>query len=151
MNAIRIHDREVLEAVVVQELFVTAFKEANEVSAQECWHWCREYIHSPNLAVIVARNDDSDLVGLIIGYYSPDLWSPDPWLMYLYSTGEKKVVDSLLAEVRVWGLGLGQKRFRWQRAPDVSDKAAARSVRKFADAEPAGSVIVGQWKETEDA
>ena len=27
MNALRIHDREVLEAVVVQELFVTALKE----------------------------------------------------------------------------------------------------------------------------
>lgn len=147
MNAIRIHDREVMEAVVVQELFVSAFKESTGVGAEECWHWCRNLIHDPNLAVIVARNDDSNLVGLVIGFFNPGIWSPDPWVTYLYSNGEKKVVGSLLAEVRVWGLGLGQKRVRWQRAPDVSDKAAVRFARKFADAKPDGALIVADWKE----
>lgn len=146
MNALRIHDREVLEAVVVQELFVSALKES-KVEAEKVWHWCRDGIHDPDLAVIVARNDDSNLVGLIIGYYAPTVWEPDPWVMYLYSNGEKKVVDSLLAEVRVWGLGLGQKRVRWKRLEGVSEKAAIRFARKFADAEVEGSVIVGEWKE----
>ena len=146
MNALRIHDREVLEAVVVQELFVTALKDS-KADAEKVWHWCREGIHDPDLAVIVARNDDSDLVGLVIGFYSPTVWEPDPWVMYLYSTGEKKVVGSLLAEVRVWGLGLGQKRIRWTKRDGISDKAAIRFVRKFGDAEIEDSVIVGTWKE----
>jgi len=147
MNALRIHDREVMEAVVVQELFVSAFKDETDIDAQEAWHWCRDRIESPNLAVIVARNDESNLVGLAIANYNPSVWSPDPWVPYLYSNGEKQVVGALLAEMRVWGLGLGQKRVRWHNGAGISDKAYVRFVNKFLDAEPDGSVIVGEWKE----
>lgn len=147
MNALRIHDRKVLEAVIVQELFVSAFKDESDIDAQEAWHWCRDRIESPNLAVIVARNDESNLVGLAIANYNPSVWSPDPWVPYLYSNGEKQVVGALLAEMRVWGLGLGQKRVRWRRPAGVSEKGAIRFARKFLTAEIESSVIVGEWKE----
>ena len=150
MNALRIQDREVMEAVVVQELFVSAFKESNDVEAQDIWHWCRAHIEDPYHAIIVARNDAADLAGLIIGYYHPTIWSIYPWVTWMYSNGEKGVVGSLLAEIRVWGLGLGQKRILWQRSKDVSDKAAVRFVRMFLDAKVDNTVLVGEWKETEN-
>jgi len=147
MNALRIHDREVMEAVVVQELFVSAFKETDDLDAEQVWHWCRDRVGKTNVAVIVARNESSDLVGLAVAHYSPSVWSPDPWVPYLYSNGEKQVVDALLAEIRVWGLGLGQKRVRWHNGAGISDKAYVRFVKKYLDAAPDGSVIVGEWKE----
>ena len=147
MNAVRIHDREVLETPMVQELFVSAFKDEEELEASDVWMWCRQRVDNPNVAIIVARNDSSELVGLATANFSPSVWSPDPWVSYLYSNGEKKVVGALLAEIRVWGLGLGQERVRWHNGAGISDKAYVRFVNQYLDARPDGSVLVGKWKE----
>jgi len=148
MKALRIHDREVLETAVVQELFVRAFKdEVGGVQAEPAWQWCWDHIHNPHMAVIVVRNEAAELVGLAICDWNPGVWSPDPWVVYFYSNSEKGVVGALLAEMRVWGLGLGQKRVRWQNGAGISDKAYIRFFGTHIDASVACSVLVGDWKE----
>ena len=148
MKAIRIRDREVLASPLVQDLFLRAFKEDHMPDAEDAWAWCGASLTNQNVAVIVVRNEESELVGLAVGDWADSVWSPEPVVLSLYSNGQRGVVDALLAEIRVWGLGLGQRRVGWINTADISDRAYARFVGKHVkNTKPEGSVLVGEWRE----
>lgn len=148
-RAVQIRNRDAFSLPEVQELFTRAFKADTHADPEDAWAWCGASILNPELGVWVVRDDEMHLAGLGICSAVIDVWSPDPVCLHIYGE-EREAVESLVAEIRAWGLSLGHGRIRGVNVSGRSDKRHLGIIGPYGTGTKIGSVCLWEFRRPED-
>jgi hypothetical protein len=126
---------------VVQDVFHRAFADERFSKPNEVMNWLIDDLRRDDIQVLIARDDDANLVGLSITAANKVVFSETPWILHFFSDGPPSTTYALVEGIRQWLASRGESVVRVINQTGHSDEAHMRIFSRVSNGRKIGGVI----------